>query len=750
MIGQNRKLKEISGVLILFLNIFLLLSLLTNHPEDPSGSAAATNPAVSNFTGRIGAALSDWLFTLLGLGAFLLLIPLIYLTFKLLRARSLQGEFGRFCGFMLLLLGFLGLFELLLPKFPGGSNFTPGGIIGGAYRDILVFYVNTGGAFTLLVTLTVVGFLLMTTHTLVELVRKFRARLEPRPETEVEVKAGPPVPEEDGTVRQDQEYSFPDDEMDPDFQGESAQAGRSADYPVAAKKSEKKAAVAAPAIPISRLEFRRDESAEEPDALTSTVLDEGEYTFPPSALLDPPCGSMKVDDAELMEKAQQIIRKYGEFGIDGSIDAIHPGPVVTLFEYKPAPGVKYSRMVSLVDDLCLGLKAESIRVDRIPGKSTVGIEVPNAQRQTIFIRELLESKEYLSSRSRLTFALGKRINGDVYLADLAKMPHLLVAGATGSGKSVGLNTMITSILYKSRPDEVKFIFIDPKRLELGMYADIPHLLTPIVTDAKMAANTLIWAVHEMEERYKLLAKFAVKDIDNFNRLSREVENLDPLPYIVVVIDELAELLSVAAKEVEICLQRLAQMARAVGIHLIIATQRPSVEVVTGVIKANFPSRISFRLLSRHDSKTILDTVGAEHLLGKGDMLFLPPNTAKLIRVHGPFISEEETKRIVDFLKSQQDPQYMDLLVGDAGEGEPEDAGNPADDPLYDEVARFVVGQRKASTSILQRRFRIGYGRAARLMDLLEEDGLVGEANGSRPREVLVPPDYFKQAGQPEI
>ena len=477
------------------------------------------------------------------------------------------------------------------------------------------------------------------------------------------------------------------------------------------------------------------------------------FRLPTSDLLSAPAAASKVGEAELMEKAGQIVKKLSEFGLEGCIEKIHPGPVVTLFEYQPAPGVKYSRILSLTDDLCLGLMAESIRIDRIPGKSTVGIEVPNARRDVISIRDILESPVFLQSSSRLTMALGKKINGEAFVTDLSKMPHLLVAGATGQGKSVGLNTMITSILFKSTPDEVKFIFIDPKRIELGMYADIPHLLTPIVTDSKLAAGALIWAVHEMEERYKLLARYKVKDIGSYNHYVeenqplpvREEENsLRKIPYIVIVIDELADLLAVASKEVELCLQRLAQMARAVGIHIIMATQRPSVEVVTGTIKANFPSRISFRLLSKHDSKTILDQVGAEHLLGKGDMLILPPNTAKLLRVHGAFISENETKRVVEFLKGQAEPVFQSLRTGGGEEGEETDdgGGEGGSDPLYEEVARFIVKQRKASTSILQRRFRVGYGRAARLMDMLEEEGVVGPADGSRPRDVLVPADYY--------
>jgi S-DNA-T family DNA segregation ATPase FtsK/SpoIIIE len=740
----RKKSKEMAGCLLLFMTLLLLLALLTYRAEDSSWNVSTSTVQTGNFFGKLGAIVSDSLFHLFGYGAFLLAIPLAVASLKLIRGRSFTGYFSHWTGIFLLLLSVGGLFESMGLRAFGQVNFTSGGVVGAAVRHILVYYMNTGGAVMLLAAVLIIGLLLLIPRTLSELGDKFH---QIRQRHGVTVSADGP-----GTME------APDDvaaasTVPEEVEEEPVAAFRPEARVYRGEKTERSAATGTPAstpsqfhIPITHLELREEPPAE-PDVQVSHHGRKSTFRLPSLPLLDAASSVAQISQSELMEKAQQIIRKYSEFGIDGSIDAIHPGPVVTLFEYKPAPGVKYSKMVSLVDDLCLGLRAESIRIDRIPGKSTVGIEVPNSQRQTIHIREVLESKEFLSSRSPLSLALGKRINGDVYLTDLAKMPHLLVAGATGAGKSVGLNTMITSILFKCTPDEVKFIFIDPKRLELGMYADIPHLMTPIVTDAKVAANTLIWTVHEMEERYKLLAKYAVKDIDSFNRLSREYDELDTLPYIVVVIDEFAELLSVASKEVELCLQRLAQMARAVGIHLILATQRPSVEVVTGVIKANFPSRISFRLLSKHDSKTILDTVGAEHLLGKGDMLFLPPNSAKLIRVHGAFISEEETKKLVEFLKNQAEPEYLDLVPpnGDAENGG--DSVVSGDDPLYEEVARFVVKNRKASTSVLQRRFRIGYGRAARLMDILEEEGIVGEALGSRPREVLVPPDYFREVDQ---
>jgi S-DNA-T family DNA segregation ATPase FtsK/SpoIIIE len=426
---------------------------------------------------------------------------------------------------------------------------------------------------------------------------------------------------------------------------------------------------------------------------------------------------------------------------------ICPGPVVTTYEFKPDPGVKYSRVTGLVDDLCLALQAESIRIDRIPGKAYVGIEVPNPKRETIQIREVVESKKFKDSSSLLTVALGKTIDGLNYAADLAKMPHLLIAGATGAGKSVGVNSLVVSILYKARPDQVKFIMVDPKRLELGLYADIPHLATPIITDPKRAAVSLKWAVHEMERRYKDLAGYGVRNIDGYNAevkrrndLEQWDDNGDPhktLPYIVIIIDELADLMMVSGKDVEDSITRLAQMARAVGIHLVLATQRPSVDVITGLIKANFPARISFRVSSKVDSRTIIDSNGAESLLGKGDMLFLPPASSQVIRVHGAYVDEKEIGRIVEHVKSQGRPEY-DTTITKTDEEMEDDGDLPGRrDPLFWDALKCVVSAKRGSTSLLQRHLRIGYGRAAAILDAMVREGYIGEMDGStRARPVL--------------
>jgi len=480
----------------------------------------------------------------------------------------------------------------------------------------------------------------------------------------------------------------------------------------------------------------------------------GGFAFPPVTLLDAPRTERKIDERELMDSARLLEEKCREFAVAGSVVQIHPGPVVTTFEFKPEAGVKYSKITSLADDLSLAMRAESVLIERTPGKSTVGIQIPNQHREPISLRELLESDAYHAAPSKLTVALGKTIHGEPFLGDLAAMPHLLIAGATGTGKSVALNAMLTSILFRATPEEVRLIMIDPKRLELGMYEEIPHLLTPVVVDPKQAANALTWAVREMEERYKTLAAEGVRNIDQYNRnirqavLERPADSDEPLPrplpYIVVVIDELADLMMVARNEVEESVARLAQMARAIGIHLLLATQRPSVDVITGLIKANLPARISFRVSSKVDSRTILDGNGAEQLLGKGDMLFLPPASSRLVRVHGPYISEQETARLAAFLRKQGKPVYDESITA---EDKGPDAIEFEKDDLYDEAARLVVSTGQASISYLQRRLRVGFSRAARLVDMMEAEGIVSAAMGGKPREVLVDKGYFEEVDQ---
>jgi S-DNA-T family DNA segregation ATPase FtsK/SpoIIIE len=489
-----------------------------------------------------------------------------------------------------------------------------------------------------------------------------------------------------------------------------------------------------------------------------------EYQLPSTDLLNEPPGRGSFDEQELKDLAVKIKSKFEEFNVLGSVVQINPGPVVTTFEFKPEAGIKYSRITTLSEDLCLGLQAESILIERIPGKPTVGIEVPNSKRELIGLRQILESEEFRGTTARLPIPLGKDISGRIKAAPLESMPHLLIAGSTGSGKSVLLNSMIMSILFRSTPDQVKMILVDPKRLELGLYEGIPHLLTPVITDPKKATNALRNAVLEMDRRLRLLASQGVRNIEQFNRKVRQLqyeprslfeedaaaeEELEPLPYIIVFIDELADLMMLERNNVEESVTRLAQMARAVGIHLVLATQRPSVDVVTGLIKANFPARISFRVATRVDSRTILDVMGAEHLLGKGDMLFLPPGSSRLIRVHGALVTESEINRVVDCWKAQATPEYdATYLVAPPSDEDEAEIGefDGEQDPLYEEALRVVLEAGKASTSTLQRRLRLGYGRAARILDMMQRDGIIGAPDGSKPREVLKRPEWLQEVG----
>jgi S-DNA-T family DNA segregation ATPase FtsK/SpoIIIE len=486
-----------------------------------------------------------------------------------------------------------------------------------------------------------------------------------------------------------------------------------------------------------------------------------EWKLPPTILLNPVPGREGYDKEELKEIALRIKAKLEEFNVKGNVVQINPGPVVTTFEFKPDAGVKISRITTLSEDLCLGLQAESILIERIPGKPTVGIEVPNTRRELISLRQIIESDKFGDAPARLAFALGKDISGVIQVSELEKMPHLLIAGSTGSGKSVMLNTLIMSTLYKSTPEEVRMMLVDPKRVELGIYDGIPHLLTPVITEPKKAVNALRNAVLEMERRLKLLASYGVRNIDQFNQKIAQLaerplslfpgsdaepaEAEKPLPFILIVIDELADLMMLERAGVEESVIRLAQMARAVGMHIVLATQRPSVDVITGLIKANFPARISFRVATRVDSRTVLDVMGAEHLLGRGDMLFLPPGSSRLVRVHGAFVTETEIADVVDFWRKQSPPEYdQSYLIAPPTDDdeEPAEIDSSDEDPFYTDAVRIVCGMGKASTSILQRRLRLGYGRAARILDQMEHEGIIGPSDGSRPRDILRRPDFL--------
>jgi len=739
----SRRISEFLGVALFALALIWLISLVTYEPTDPVWffTTDAVHPP-ANFVGRVGAFLSELSFQLLGYGAYLIPAAMAWAGWYYFWCLPFDAIYTKGFGIMLLLACSSAFLSLVFGSADvSGKTFDAGGSIGAWLGAWSAEYLNRTGSIIVILTCIVLSVILSTQFSFGRMFATasqgsrdlsargvgflrgwFEDRRKQKQRQEVIAKHTKKAP-----VTAPAPVKEP---AKPSHEESSAGAAMVA----------KKRATIAPPLPLP-----------EPEP-TKAPRRQGAFTLPPLSLLDPPKAEQKIDERELMDAARQLEDKCREFAVEGQVAQIHPGPVVTTFEFKPEAGVKYSKITSLADDLCLAMQAESVLIDRIPGKSTVGIQIPNPNREAISLRELLQSQAYERSASKLTLALGKTIHGEPYVTDLATMPHLLIAGSTGTGKSVGLNAMLTSILYRATPDDVRMIMIDPKRLELGMYEDIPHLLTPVVVDPKKASNAVRWAVREMEERYKTLAGEGVRNIEQYNRNIRlvleETGNKDPdgpktLPFIVVVIDELADLMMVARNEVEESIARLAQMARAVGIHLILATQRPSVDVITGLIKANLPSRISFRVSSKIDSRTILDGNGAEQLLGKGDMLFLPPASSRCIRLHGPYISEQESARLASFLRKQGKPIFDESITAEDEKSATEGLQFEKDD-LYDEAARIVVGGGQVSISYLQRKLRIGFSRAARLVDMMEAEGLVSPGAGGKPREVLVDKNYFEE------
>ncbi len=756
----SRRLSEFLGVALFAAALIWLIALVTYDPSDPVWVFnTGTRLPPANLVGRVGAFLAEVSLQLVGYTAFLVPGALGVVGWHYFWCRKLDAPYTKLVGGVMLF-GCLSSFLSLAfgTAEVHARSFLPGGYFGHRLSAYVAEYFNPTGSLIVILTCLFLSVILSTQFSF----GRFFSTAGGRIMTGWQAMVARLDAWRDNRRREKQRR-----EVIAKHTKRTAAAA-----PSTPAQADPRAATATP-------EIRKPQGAVRPDAEDAPVprapsvasikrnpiepaaagadadasakpAKKGAFTLPPIALLDAQKVEHKVDEGELMEAARQLQEKCREFAVEGTVVQIHPGPVVTTFEFKPDAGVKYSKITSLADDLSLAMQAESVLIERIPGKSTVGIQIPNANREQISLRDVLESDAYRRSASKLTLALGKTTNGEVFLADLGAMPHLLIAGSTGTGKSVAINSMLTSILYRATPADVRLILIDPKRLELGMYEHIPHLLTPVVVDPKQAANALGWAVREMEERYKTLAAEGVRNIEQFNRNVRQalaektdddVEERAVLPYIVVVIDELADLMMVASNEVEESIARLAQMARAVGIHLILATQRPSVDVITGLIKANLPARISFRVSSKVDSRTILDGNGAEQLLGKGDMLLLPPASSRLIRLHGPYISEQESGRLASFLRKQGKPAYDETIT--AGEKTSGSIEFEKDD-LYDEAARIVVGSGQASISYLQRRLRIGFSRAARLVDMMEAEGLVSPAAGGKPREVLVDKGYFEE------
>jgi DNA segregation ATPase FtsK/SpoIIIE, S-DNA-T family len=766
---ENRRINELVGFIGVTLGVLLALSLLSYSPQDASFNVSAPAPIgapAHNWIGPVGAHVADLLFQGLGYAAFLFPIGLLLLAVFWFRSKKVEAPVAKVIGAALFVFALPAEFSLVgLPDVRGALP--PGGMLGEMVAQVLRAGFNSIGAQVVSIACVVAGLFLTTQFTfagtarwmkgplgadgflgkriyaLIDRLRDWREardseKLRRRVE-EIKIAGRPAVATQLKSVKatakdEDQEIEEP------------------------AKESRR-------VIPTITFGERGDGEPVTPPRRPSSEpkISKGKtaYRLPSPGLLRLSERGERMTEPELKEYARAIEQKCAEFDVAGHVTQINPGPVVTTFELKPEAGIKYSRITSLADDLCLALKAESILIERIPGKSTVGIQVPNPHRETIALREVIESAEFSHSSTKLALPLGKDLVGHIRAADLTQMPHLLIAGATGTGKSVFINSMLMGMLYKSTPDEMKVVLIDPKRIELGLYEDIPHLFTPVVTDPKVASNVLRNATREMERRLKLLAQRGVRNIDQYNRtfekgtslsLFDETEDTEhkPLPYIVIVIDELADLMMVDTTNVEESITRLAQMARAVGIHLILATQRPSVDVITGLIKANFPARISFRVASKVDSRTILDTNGSESLLGRGDMLYLPAGSSRIHRIHGPLVTESEVAAVCEFWREQAKAIYNEELLkppkdeNAASADGAADGGEEVDDELYQEAVRVVCEMGRASTSTLQRRLRVGYGRAARLIDLMEKDGIVGPPDGSRAREVLKKKDWMRE------
>ena len=770
---NNRRLNELIGFLLCVSALLLFLALASYSPLDPSLNSASVltgSSAARNWIGVVGALVSDLMLQFFGIGAFLIPVFAAGLGMRWFRSRKIVSPIAKSLGAIWLVIFLPALLALLPGQIRWLQVIPIEGLLGRIVGDVLIHYFNLAGAYIVCASILAVALYLSTAFSFaalqlwaptrfafaVALWQRWKDWQEARAKQKMQLdlekrRAGRPVLNTRLVSDRDDEPAH----VPVTRHVEPVRTG--IDRMTARERGEVHEQPEAETLSPEVTE--RADNGHKPKTTLPRIA-AGGFKLPPSSLLHRPDEQRTIDADELKLLAQVLTEKYAEFDVHGQITQINPGPVVTTFEFKPEAGIKYSRITNLTDDLCLALKAESILIERMAGKSTVGIQVPNREREIIWLRENIESAEFLGSRSKLTLALGKDINGRIVTADLNGMPHLLIAGSTGTGKSVAINAMIMSILYKSTPDQVRLVLVDPKRLELGVYEGVPHLYTPIITEPKLAAVALRNAVREMERRLKLLAEKGVRNIDQYNKLfedegTRSLFGEDsedrPLPFIVIIIDELADLMMLDSGNVEESVTRLAQMARAVGIHLVLATQRPSVDVITGLIKANFPARMSFRVATKVDSRTILDANGAEALLGRGDMLYLPSGSARVHRLHAPFVTEKEIAAVVEFWRSQGTAEYEEKFLqapkeeregGELGAGGEDDGEEH--DPLYQDAVRLVVEFGKASTSLLQRRLRIGYGRAAHLIDLMERDGIVGAADGPKPREVLKRPTWLSE------
>ncbi len=702
--------QEAIAVTGLFAAVFLLLCLVS-YTLPILNSASYTPEA--NWCGSVGDLIARILMGTLGVSSFWFVVLLIFFSVQFFSRKSDFGRLPLICvGSVGILIGSSSLMGIMFPAVDDyvvilDHYYPAGGYVGSGLATLLTTYLSGPGAILLLFLLLIFSLMMSVRFSPYFMGKKLVSAYGRIGETY----------RQKSTEKQKKEKA----PSKPVVQPEMLATVPNVNEPV-------------------RLENGLDEDGDE-DFHVKPVSS-GEYRLPGIGLLDKVEQSEDEVELELYyEVSRKLEEKLADFGIAGKVEGISPGPIVTTYEFAPAPGIKITRIMSLADDLAMGLKAESVRiVGSIPGKAALGIEIPNPKREIVYIRDIIASEQFKNASSMLTIGLGKDVVGQSVIADLAKMPHLLIAGATGSGKSIGINAIICSILFKATPDEVRFLMIDPKRIELSGYENIPHLLHPVVVNPKMANRALQWAVHEMERRYILLEEKRVKSFASYNEA---VEDEEKLPFIVIIVDELSDLMMVSSREVEESIARLAQMARAAGMHLILATQRPSVDVLTGLIKANFPTRISFKVFSKVDSRTILDMSGAEHLLGAGDSLFMPPGKAKMERIHGAYISEKETERVIAFLKEQGTAQYEESVIEavEEQEGNGDFISDDDYDEKYDDAVALVCETGQASISMVQRRLRVGYNRAARMIEIMEKEGIVGPSDGSKPREVLARKEY---------
>ena len=781
--------KELTSLFLVFLIILTAVSLFSFHGQDPAlgQDVLAVPDTIHNHFGLLGAHVAGFFIFLFGVGAFWVPVILALFTLWYIKEKSAKIIWLTFAGGMILMVCTGAGFFLFKDAYAVFTTLVPaGGFVGTAVTTFLLAYANIAGCIIILVFFAIIGFMLATGISMVALVRFVKKKtLDFKTAITLECKEGMDYLGQlaDQWKARRQAARKPPDFLDlspemadntlPAVWQNSGQGTSNADFsdtgtsgPVTSDPGSIDPGqdqnffpdeMSAPTIVAPEL----DDTEYATDKVLEDIRETEAFKLPPLRFLDEKIKVRReIDTDKLQEKARILETKLNDFNVKGEVVEILPGPVITTFEYRPAPGIKLSKITGLSDDLALALSAVSIRiVAPIPGRDVVGIEIPNDEREMVNLREMVASKEFLSSESVLTLGLGKDLMGRPVVTSMDRMPHLLIAGATGTGKSVGLNAMIISLLYKATPEDIKFVMIDPKRIELSVYNDIPHLISPVVTDMKKATNALFWAVKEMERRYALLEENGLRNLSQYNDMIKEKNHamqtgpaadkdgdcdsntapflLETLPYIVVIVDELSDLMMVASKDVEFALTRLAQMARAAGIHIIIATQRPSADVLTGTIKANFPTRISFQVSSKIDGRIIMDQGGAQSLLGNGDMLFCPPGTGKLMRIQGAYISEKEIAKITGFLKEQRQPDYDENVT--KGDEDHDDKGFDESeyDEKYDEAVAVVTQSGQASISYVQRRLRIGYNRAARLIEIMEHEGIIGPQIGTKPREILV-------------